>query len=173
MDWWLISAQPSGCWAPCTWRCSSTRTSTEFWKQISRNASARRDRARLQGRHSASALSISGMVSAGLFNPEPAATVASHLLAVGSGLNDDPSRAVLESLGQRGCQGIHFFRVHDLIVALKEPSDGRLVNFHLCVADADGAVADNAVALLRLVRDLAAFDAGRWHGVQINGHAKV
>src|SRR5262249_251977 len=144
IDWWSTTSQPSGCWAPCTWRCSSTKMCTEFWKLTSRSAFARPDRAPSHGRPSASA---AGLMDSKSFNPEPAATVASvvHAVAAGSELN---ALLFRENLRQRGCQRIHFFRVQDLIVALKKSGKRRLVDFHFGVADADSAVADNAVALL-------------------------
>src|SRR5262249_11110202 len=77
------------------------------------------------------------------------------------------------SVGTRGRGGLKSLRdrvdllgVEHLIVALEQPRHRRLVDFHLHVADADGAVADHAVALGALVADLRPLDAQRRHRVE-------
>src|SRR5262249_29570178 len=68
---------------------------------------------------------------------------------------------------------VHFFRIQDLVIALEKLRYRGLVNFHLRVANADGAVTDDAVVLLGFVHDLDAFDAGGRHGIEIDGHAQI
>jgi hypothetical protein len=75
------------------------------------------------------------------------------------------------SNGARKC--INLFRVHDLIIALEQPGDRRFVNFHLGVADADGAITDDPVAFSTLVHRINPFDAERWNSVQVDRQAQT
>jgi photosystem II stability/assembly factor-like uncharacterized protein len=87
----------------------------------------------------------------------------------GEGVGGEESSVALSN-GSREC--IDLFRVHDLIIALEQPGERRFVNFHLAIADADGAIADNPFAFYSLVRDLNAFDAGGWDRVQVDRHTQ-
>src|SRR5438132_10382685 len=75
-------------------------------------------------------------------------------------------------LGKGGRQTINLFGIHDLISTLEKPCDGGFMNLHFGVANADRAIADDTLALRRLVRNVDPFDAERWNGIQIDGHAQ-
>ena len=68
-------------------------------------------------------------------------------------------------LSNRAGEGIDLLRVHDLIIALEQPGDRRLVDLHFGIADLEGAITDNSVALGSLVKGLNSFDAERRHRV--------
>src|SRR5262249_20624868 len=67
---------------------------------------------------------------------------------------------------------INLLGIEHLIVALEQAGDGGLVDLHLGLTDADGAVAQNTVALSGLVHHLDAFDSQGRHGIQIDGDAR-
>src|SRR5690242_19187151 len=56
-------------------------------------------------------------------------------------------------------KGKHFFRVEDLVVALKETGDGGPVQLHFGGADTDRTVTDHSVLLDTDLADTDAFDA--------------
>src|SRR4051794_32695072 len=80
------------------------------------------------------------------------------------------SARVTQPSRQLKCEVVNLLDVQYGVVRLEEAVDRGLVDLHLRAADAERAVADDAVAVGTLVVQIDALDAGRRDAVEVDRH---